>query len=169
MPMHCEGDEYYTYTISNKIDFNVDRIIREIEKDAEYNRIEDFSLSSDYFLAYMRGIVNDDIEMYYEGEYIPYDIKNNLVNDILENRRNDLLKIATKYNIAMENVNGCKYCSKETYLNNDDSDVSVDFLICPNGDLVSEYHDYCWNNGASIIVRHVENHFNFCPFCGRKF
>lgn len=104
MPMHCKGDEYYTYTISYEIDFNVDRIIREIEKDAEYNRIEDFSLSSDYFLAYVRGIVNDDIAMYYDGEYIPYDVKNNLVNDILENRKNDLLKIATKYNVAHSNI-----------------------------------------------------------------
>ena len=104
MPMHCEGDEYYTYTISNEIDFNVDRIIREIEKDAEYNRIEDFSLSRDYLFAYVLDIVNDDIAMYYEGEYIPYDIKNNFVNDILENRRNDLLKIATKYNVAHSNL-----------------------------------------------------------------
>lgn len=68
----------------------------------------------------------------------------------------------------MENVNSCKYCSKETYINDDD-DVSVSYLIRPNGDLVSEHYDYRWDNGECITVCHVENHFNFCPFCGRKF
>lgn len=104
MPMYCEGDEYYTYTISTNIDFNVDRIIREIDRDAKYGRITNFSLSSDYFRNHVRGIIDDDIEMYYEGEYIPYDTVDNFVNDILKNRKIELLRIAKRYGIASSDI-----------------------------------------------------------------
>ena len=71
----------------------------------------------------------------------------------------------------MENVNGCKYCSEDTYITEEfeNDNMSVIYLIRPNGDLVGERYSYCWGSGECVTTYHVEDHFNFCPFCGRKF
>lgn len=65
----------------------------------------------------------------------------------------------------MENVNGCKYCLNEEPITDyfESDGAGVQYFIRANGDLVGDL-DYF--DGSCC---EVQNHFNYCPFCGRKF
>lgn len=66
----------------------------------------------------------------------------------------------------MENVNGCEYCLREAPVTDyfESDGAGVQYFIRSNGDLVGDL-DY-YSDGSYC---EVQNHFNYCPFCGRKF